>query len=102
MQPRVYISIVTYTGLFASHYCGSPLFITDGNDEVLDVLNQNVALNITDKGMLCTYDILSSLRLKIDRLQTMKLYWENQTDMDVALKTTNNKGFDIILGADIM
>lgn len=32
----------------------------------------------------------------------MKLYWDNQTDMDAALKTTNNKGFDIILGADIM
>ncbi len=32
----------------------------------------------------------------------MKLYWENQSDMDTALKTTNNKGFDIILGADIM
>jgi predicted nicotinamide N-methyase len=72
--------------LFASHYCGSPLFITDGNDEVLDVLNQNVALNIPEK----------------DRLQTMKLYWDNQTDMDAALKTTNNKGFDIILGADII
>eukprot|EP00029_Vermamoeba_vermiformis_P003270 TRINITY_DN13664_c0_g1_i1.p1 TRINITY_DN13664_c0_g1~~TRINITY_DN13664_c0_g1_i1.p1 ORF type:complete len:243 (+),score=18.38 TRINITY_DN13664_c0_g1_i1:22-729(+) len=72
--------------LYASHYCGSPLFVTDGNDEVLDVLNQNVALNITDK----------------DRLQTMKLYWENKTDMDAALKTTNNKGFDIILGADII
>ena len=43
-------------GLFASHYCGSPLFITDGNDEVLDVLNQNVALNIVYKG-----NILSTL-----------------------------------------
>jgi hypothetical protein len=32
-------------GIYLSHFCGTPLVVTDGNDEVLQLLQQNIELN---------------------------------------------------------
>jgi len=46
---------VGMSGILMSHYCGSPCVLTDGVDEILDLLRQNVALNgLTDKGKYLT------------------------------------------------
>jgi len=72
-------------GIYASHFCGTPLVLTDGNDEILQLLQRNIDLNRTPH----------------KEVKCCKLRWGHASDIDTLHHLAPN-GFDIILGADII
>eukprot|EP01132_Coremiostelium_polycephalum_P001405 gene1405-1774_t len=72
-------------GLFLARL-GEKCVLSDNNDVVMDLLQMNVR-DSCQRGYECS---------------AVKLDWGNETDMSNVLKEYDDKGFDIIIGSDIV